>query len=121
MPGQPRPLDIDVDRSGPVAVVALRGPLDLQVSQGALAALTELIASGAHRMVLDLEAVPHVDSSGLRVVVIAVKRLRGLGGDLAVCALAPAVRAVFELTQLTRLVQIHATRSEATAALQRPS
>lgn len=101
---------------GSVVVVALEGRLDLASLDPLKDVLARLVEEGARRLVLDLAGVGHVDSWALAAIVAVVKRLRAAGGDLKLCGLQPAVRLVLDLTQLTRLVEVHPTRDAAIAA-----
>jgi len=109
-------MDIEVARLGQVMVVAPRGDLDLAVADQLKGRLTELIAEGWTWVVLDLGAVGYVDSSGLGALVASMKRARGTGGDIKLCALQPDVRSIFEMTRLVKVVEVHRTRQEAVAS-----
>jgi len=66
-------------------------------------------------VVLDLGGVDFIDSAGLGVVLGALKRVRGAGGALRVVVDEPAVRQVFALTELDRIVPLDRTVDEAVA------
>lgn len=69
---------------------------------------------GPPRIVLDLEAVAFIDSSGLGAIVAVMKRLTpGQQTDLA--ALSPAVRKVFRLTRMDSVFRLFPTVSDALA------
>lgn len=109
-------MEPSVRQEGAVTVVAFEGRLDLASLDRIKRCLTGLVDGGAWRIALDLGGVAYVDSSVLAALVAMVKRLRGEGGDLKLCSLQPAVRSVFELTQLTRLLEIHPSSEAAVAA-----
>src|SRR5262245_20303319 len=69
------------------------------------------------RVLLDLSRVHFVDSAGCAVLLRARKELQARGGRLAICAVGAPVRALFELLQLPRAIQVLATREEATRYL----
>ncbi len=110
------PIDIVVKDVGPVTVVAPHGDIDMAVSDDLRVRLTTLVDRGRVRLVLDLDAVMYIDSSGLGALVAAMKHARAAGGDIAVCGLASDVRALFEITRLDKVVTIHPSRKEAIAA-----
>lgn len=70
------------------------------------------VESGA-KVLLDLSEVEFVDSAGLGVIAATVKRLRANGGELKICHVASAVRALFELVRMHKLVDIFNDRDEA--------
>jgi anti-sigma B factor antagonist len=90
---------------GILVVVPLEKRLDAHVAPAFRAQLLERIDEGARHLVIDLAKVEFMDSSGLGALVSALKRL-GRDGDLRVSSLTPAVRSMFELTRLNRVIKI---------------
>jgi anti-sigma B factor antagonist len=109
-------MDIEVIQANDVTVVAPRGDLDMAVAGDLRRTLVDLIDRGRHRLVVDLAAVPYVDSSGMGALVAALKHARTQGGDLRLAALQEDVRAVFALTRLDRAINIGSTRQDALAS-----
>jgi anti-sigma B factor antagonist len=106
---------------GDVAVVVVDGELDIYTAPQLAKALMKCLDEGAVRLVVDLSAVPFIDSSGLGVLVTGLKRLQPRGGSLdIVCSRANVVR-TFRLTGLLGILGLHATREEAMAAASRTS
>jgi len=73
------------------------------------------IDDGARRILIDCSRLEYVNSSGLKVFLIAAKRLDTLGGKIAFCALAPNVQMIFEMIGFDKILSIFATRAEALA------
>jgi anti-sigma B factor antagonist len=69
-------------------------------------------------LVLDLGRLRFVDSSGLGAFISCLRKLNAKGGDLKLCGLSPAVRAVFELVRMHRVFDIHGTAQDAVAAFE---
>lgn len=109
-------LGLDVEAVDGVPVVAVRGEVDF----GSAPRLRELLVStamdGNHHVVVDLRAVDFLDSTGLGVLVGALKRYRTLGGDLHLVVSTSRIRSVFELTGLTNAFPIHDTVGSAVEA-----
>jgi len=106
---------IESDLVGEVLVVALKGRLD-SVNAGAVElAITEQIKQGANRLVLDFSEVPYVSSAGLRVVLVAAKRLKEVGGKLVLAGLTPSVREVFSISGFLQILTVREDRAEALA------
>jgi anti-sigma B factor antagonist len=61
---------------------------------------------GSHRMLFDLSGVRFLSSTGLGLMVALHKRLRDAGGSLTLFRLEGTVREVFEVTRLTRILDI---------------
>lgn len=94
-------MDISVqDRPIAVSVVAPVGRLDALAAPALRERCLSIIASGTHRLVIDLSEVTFLDSAGLAVLVSALKHARAEGGDVKLVA--PAAEAVTRILSLTR-------------------
>lgn len=94
-------------------VVHLSGEVDLAAApalRDRLVTLAQQLAAtdGARGVVLDLERVSFIDSTGLSVLVAAHSRLGESGRQLRVAAAPPRVRRVLELTGLDGLLALYA-------------
>ncbi len=78
-------MDITVDEVGDVRVVRIAGNLDTQTSPVTQEQLTQLIQDGATKILLDFEELNYISSSGLRVLLVAHKRLEGNSGQVRIC------------------------------------
>ena len=96
-----------------VTVVAPTGRLDVLGAPALKDAISEALKNGSPRVVLDLEGVSFVDSTGLGSVIAALKQIRGSQGDLRLAAPNQQVRVVLELTTLDRVFPYFATVEEA--------
>jgi RNA polymerase sigma-B factor len=105
--------DVNVEQQGDVAVVAVRGELDISTSPLLRDRLVELGSGKARKLVIDLEAVEFLDSTGLGVLVGGLKRMRSNGGDMVLVCTKPRILKVFEITALTKVFNIAASRDEA--------
>jgi anti-anti-sigma factor len=96
------PLNFDTTLSDGVAVVALDGELDLS-GAGLLEQEIERLASDsrAGTVVLDLRGLDFLDSSGLRLVALADRRLTNAGRRLALVRGPETVQRVFDITRMT--------------------
>jgi anti-sigma B factor antagonist len=68
------------------------------------------------KLVIDLGELRFIDSSGLGAMLSCLRQATARGGDLKLCQLSPAVRAAFELVRLHRVIDIHASATEAVQA-----
>jgi anti-sigma B factor antagonist len=68
------------------------------------------------RLVLDLNRVQFVDSSGCGAILSCLKRATAAGGDLKLCNVSRPVRTVFELIRLHRICEILDSREAAVRA-----
>ena len=107
-------LDVDSRQTTTgVTVLAPSGRLDVAGAPALKEAVSEAITSGQPRLIIDMEGVSFVDSSGLGSVVAALKQARSAKGDLRLAAPNQQVRVVLELTTLDRVFPYYATVEEA--------
>lgn len=90
-------MDIETSQTGRAAVIALRGELDMA---GAAALEAELDGLNGDALVIDLRDVTFMDSSGLRVLVVASQRAQDDGRRFALVPGAAQVMRVFEITRM---------------------
>jgi anti-anti-sigma factor len=84
-----------------MAVVALRGELDLLSSAELEPELERLVAEpGVDVLALDLRELEFLDSSGLRLVVVTERSLRDAGRRLVLVRGRQPVQRVFEITRM---------------------
>jgi anti-sigma B factor antagonist len=102
-------LGLKVEERGDVAVLAVSGEVDVATVPRLREQLHALVASGTPRIVVDLDAVDFLDSTGLGVLVGALKRVRNNGGELALVCTSPRIRKVFEVTGLTKVFSLYDT------------
>ena len=95
------PLSFDTTLSDGVAVVALDGELDLAGAAMLEPEIERLAAAGqAGTVVLDLRGLEFLDSSGLRLVVLADARAREAGRRFALVPGPETVQRVLDITRM---------------------
>jgi len=75
------------------------------------------IDDGHRRLLLDFADLQYISSAGLRIVLLAAKRMKAAGGRLALCSLNPQIAEVFEISGFSRILDIHPSRDAALATL----
>ncbi|HUK68811.1 MAG TPA: STAS domain-containing protein [Streptosporangiaceae bacterium] len=101
-------------------VVALRGELDLADAPSVAAQLSAAVEAYGPRVIVDLEDLEYIDSSGLGVLVRVLKKARGNGGDLPLAAPQGMVRRVLTATGLMGVFSVYPSLEEAVQASQPP-
>jgi anti-sigma B factor antagonist len=96
-------MQVDVERfgRGEYGVATVRGEVDIAGVDELREALHHLIDSGSRHLVLDLDQVTFIDSTGLGVLVGACRRAQSRDGSLSVVGARPRLLATFRLTGLT--------------------
>jgi anti-sigma B factor antagonist len=97
-----------------IAVVRTEERIDAFTVPTLRARLEELLASGAKHFVVDLSAVPFLDSAGMSALVSLLKRARQAGGDVRlVWPQQEAARRILHLTKLDRVFDLFETAEQA--------
>lgn len=100
-------LDIAVRSEGGVVIAAVTGDIDISTVSGLRQTLFELAGTGT--LIVDLNRVALIDSSGLGALVGAYRRATARGGSLhAVCS-RPEIRKLLWLTGVDRRIPLAAT------------
>ncbi len=115
------PLEIREETADGVLVLAPVGRIDAVTSNELEARLLALVAARGVRLVVDLQGVEYISSAGLRVFLRVAKRLKEQSGRLALCALGPAVRQVFELAGFLALFEVETERALALSRVTGPA
>lgn len=75
--------------------------------------LTEDIENGAKKIVVDLSECEFIDSTFLGALVVSLKKVTALGGDLKLVGFQPSVHSMFELTRMYRVFEAFSSKKEA--------
>lgn len=62
-----------------------------------------------HHIILNLENLSFMDSSGLGVILGRYKQIKQLHGEMVVCAISPAVQRLFEMSGLFKIIRLEPT------------
>ncbi|HNW58496.1 MAG TPA: STAS domain-containing protein [bacterium] len=100
-------LHLDTEQRGNVAVMSIRGDVDLYSSPQLRKEILRLVAERDVRLVVNLDQVHYMDSSGLATLIEGLQHLNRNNGRMAVTGLRDAVKEVFELTRLDTVFTIY--------------
>jgi anti-sigma B factor antagonist len=109
---QQRPVD---DRT---TIVAVEGEIHVSTAPEFSAMLGATVDDGHTSLVLDLTGVMFIDSTGLSVLLNALRQVTHAGGQMAVVCSNPTVLRLFEITRLDTTFDIHAELEPALALVQ---
>ncbi len=109
-------LTLNKDMVDGVAVFIPTGRINSQTSKSFEEAVLAAIAAGSKSMVFDFADLNYISSAGLRVVLLAGKRLKAAGGKLVLTNLQPAIREVFEISGFLNLFTVTDDRAAAVSA-----
>ena len=109
-------LSLDSHTDGPFDVIEVGGEIDVYTAPRLREAIVAAIEADHTRLIIDVEKVEFLDSTGLGVLVGAHKRLRAAGGTFGlVCAKEPLLK-IFRITALNQVFPLYDTVEAATGA-----
>jgi anti-sigma B factor antagonist len=107
---------VETRQAGAWTVVDVRGEIDLYTAPRLKEQLSDLIDAGRSQIVINLEGVEFLDSTGLGVLIGALRRCREEDGVLALAAPRETVQKVLRVTGLDKVFPVGDTVDEATAS-----
>lgn len=109
---------IEKEKLNEVSVVRVDGEVDLNASPDLrIVLLEELKQEDVSTLVLDLTGAPYIDSSGLAVLLEALRAARDQNTRFVVCGLSEEARGLLQLTRLLGVFEHYPTEEEALRAL----
>jgi anti-sigma B factor antagonist len=110
-------VELRTEHINDVAVVSLKGRLDINTHGQLETELNAFAAKGQTKVLVDVKELDYISSAGLRVLLSGAKQFKKINGTIALASLAPTVRQVFEISGFAAIFPLYATREEALSKL----
>jgi len=99
-----------------IEVVDVEGEIDIYTAPRLRELLIDLAGKNSYQLVVNMEKVGFLDSTGLGVLVGGLKRVRAHDGSLDLVCTQERILKIFRITGLTKVFGIHQTVDQAIAA-----
>ena len=100
-------MPITIDKQNGATVISVRGEIDHHSARTIMENIDHIISSALPmRLVLDLSSVTFMDSSGIAVLLRALRQMDQLGGNLRVVGIPPQPRRVLDAAGIGRLITL---------------
>ncbi len=109
-------LSLETRQENDRTVIEVGGEIDVYTAPKLRERIIELVDEGQYHLVVDLEKVEFLDSTGLGVLVGGLKRVRGHDGSLQLVCTQERLLKIFRITGLSKVFAIHGSQSEALVA-----
>ena len=106
---------IEVDHFKGALVISISGEIKGLSGREFHNAIFQEIQGQEAPIVLDLEGLTYINSTGLRSILLIAKRQQDNKSKFAVCSLSGPMREIFEITCFDRIMPVLHSRSEAIA------
>lgn len=112
-------MDIEIleEREGTTLILVPVGRLDSTNARAFEDVVLDHVNNGEQRVVVDFSRLVFISSSGMRVLLIAAKRLRANAGKLVLCAMQASIHEIFSISGFDKIIPIVATRTAALDAV----
>ncbi|UJX41013.1 STAS domain-containing protein [Desulfovibrio sp. JY] len=101
--------------NGGVTVLELGGRLDSNTSKVLEDKIMEILGQGKTKVLMDFKGVDYINSTGLRVLLLALQQLKKIQGQLVLATIKDYMKEVFEISGYTEIFPIYPTQEEALA------
>ena len=97
-------------------VVEVGGEIDVYTAPKLRDKITELVGAGVYQILIDMENVEFLDSTGLGVLVGGLKKVRAHDGTLELICTQERLLKIFRITGLAKVFVIHESAEGALSA-----
>jgi anti-sigma B factor antagonist len=109
-------MDITKRTKGEITVLDISGEIDLYNAPEIKDIINKLIEEQKYNVIINLEKVSYIDSSGIGALISSLSNLKKYQGGLKIINVFASVRKVFELTKLTSFFEIFDSEADALAS-----
>jgi anti-sigma B factor antagonist len=110
-------VELDIRQSGSICYLKLKGPLKYGEGVKQLDEAVEgALNSGHIQLLLDLSAMPYIDSSGIGAIVDALRQARKLGGDAKLVSPSSFAAKTLKTVGILTLFKVYDSEAEAVEA-----
>ncbi|MBN2248132.1 MAG: STAS domain-containing protein [Coriobacteriia bacterium] len=106
-------LDITTERTGESCVIAVAGEVDVYTAPGLKREIGTALEDGCTDVIVDLERIGFIDSSGLGVLVSALRKAKEQGGTMRLVCTRESILKIFRITGLDKVFPLFASVEEA--------
>jgi anti-sigma B factor antagonist len=106
-------LDVRVHRTGQVCTLAVTGEVDVYTSPVLKSYIVSALDDGCTDLVVDLEGVAFIDSSGLGVLVSGLRRVKEQAGSMRLVCTRDSILKIFRITGLDKVFPVFGSASDA--------
>lgn len=110
-------LTVTLESVGDHSLIVLSGEVDVYSAPKLRDTIRNLVDEGKYRIVVDLEGVAFLDSTGLGVLVGGLKRVKHHQGDLGIICSQERILRIFRITGLTKVFTIYPSREDLLASI----
>ena len=98
-------MDFLINNDGEKIIITVKGPMEMQTIKAFQNKISEMESSIHKDMILDMDAVDYIDSTGISVLIMINKQLAEKGKSLTIRNPSQRVKNLLELSSLSDLLR----------------
>jgi len=98
-------------------IIEVQGEIDVYTSPRVKETINELIEKEQYNLIINLEDVRYIDSTGLGVLIGALKKVREHNGSINLICTNPQIKKIFNITGLVKIFGIYKNQEEAISSI----
>ena len=106
-------MEINEQKTDQCVIIGITGRLDTTNYSMLEKKLMELIDSHHDKILVECSKMDYISSSGLRILLMALKKITLMKGKFALCGLQENIHEIFEISGFTSIFEIHSSREDA--------
>jgi anti-anti-sigma factor len=99
-------MQIQISTNEGYTVVGVDGRIDTVTAGEFDARISEYTGKANPKVIIDCSNLNYISSSGLRVFLMAQKKVMANGGKLKICSLQPAIREIFDISGFSNILSL---------------
>ena len=106
-------MEITEERRADILILHISGKLDAATSKTLEDKILSLISPTQVKLIIELSQLDYISSAGLRVFLLAAKRMDGVKGKIILCSLKDTVKQIFDIAGFTSFLTFAGSAEEA--------
>jgi len=106
-------MELTLQKTDKCSIVSIIGRLDTTNYSILEKKLMEMIDNREDRILVECSKMDYVSSSGLRILLMALKKITMAKGKFVLCGLQDNIHEIFEISGFTNIFEIHSDQEEA--------
>ncbi|HBE01738.1 MAG: hypothetical protein A2096_10970 [Spirochaetes bacterium GWF1_41_5] len=99
-------MEISIEKKNGWNIIYPAGRLDIHISQQLEDTVEKVIGQKETKIIFNLENVEYLSSSGLRVFISTMRKLKDLKGEMRICSISETVAKIFRIVELESMFKI---------------
>lgn len=108
-----------IEKDASNLIIKLKGPLDLHTAQDFKEQVKKQLSKKINNIVLDLEIIDFIDSSGIGAILSLYKKIENKGGKIVIINMSPTLKRIFEVSGILKIIEAYTSRQQALENLSR--